>query len=332
MPHKTEEVVTADEAGARLDKWVKRRFPLSQGQLQKCLRDKDIRVNTTKAEANQRLVLGDAVSFSGKVSALSAKGDAAARDNAPLTPDAYIISNLKDMIVFEDEDMIVFNKPAGLAVQGGTGQRSHLDGWLKHLTNRKTGHAPRLVHRLDKATSGLLVTAKTPASAARLGEVFRSRELTKIYWAIVIGVPHPREGQVRSWVAKRTDNEGREMMEVVKHGAPNAKHAISDYVTLDQAGQRLSWVALRPLTGRTHQLRLHMQEMGTSILGDEKYETRRELPNGLGMGLHLHARALILPRKGKKPITLSAPIPKDFKTTMNQLGFMESSASKNPFE
>jgi len=238
---------------------------------------------------------------------------------------------MRDLVLYEDDEMIALNKPSGIAVQGGSKMKRHIDGLLGALSDG--GSKPKLVHRLDKDTSGVLLVGKTPASTARLGELFRGREMQKIYWAITVRVPNPPAGQIRSWMRKGTGGamgDDRESMIPAHQGEEGARHAVTDYVVVSTAARKAAWVALRPLTGRTHQLRFHMLEIETSILGDRKYATEREAPTGVGNGLHLHARSLIVPRKSGKPLQITAPLPPHMQTTFDALGFDEREAGKDP--
>lgn len=323
--------VTYEEAGARLDRWVKRRLSVTQGQVEKLLRTGQIRVDGARAKANTRLEIGQIVRLP-PVQRPQPKANWDSPKPARKDPDAQFIKNL---VLYEDEDIIALNKPHGLAVQGGTKTPRHIDGMLGHLQNGE--HRPRLIHRLDRDTSGVLVVARHPAAAARLGDLFKGRDLDKIYWAVTVTVPNPPYGQVRCWMAKGTgglDADGnpsdRERMYRSAQGVDGARHSVTDYAVISTAGRRAAWVALKPQTGRMHQLRLHMSELDSSILGDHKYATRREAPQGVGKGMHLHARALILPRKRGKPITLTAPLPKHMKETFEALGFLESEAGNDP--
>lgn len=323
--------VTYEEAGARLDRWVKRRLSVTQGQIEKLLRTGQIRVDGSRAKANTRLEIGQIVRLP-PVQKPQPKADW--QKQKKKGPDADFIRSL---VLYEDDDLIALNKPHGLAVQGGTKTPRHIDGMLGYL--QEGDHRPRLIHRLDRDTSGVLVVAKHPASAASLGELFRGRTLDKVYWAITVGVPNPPFGQVRCWMAKGTgalDHEGnptdRERMYRSAQNEDGSKHSVSDYAVISTAARRAAWVALKPQTGRMHQLRLHMSELGTAILGDHKYATRREVPQGVAKGMHLHARALVLPRKKGKPITITAPLPKHMKETFDTLGFLESEAGKDPLE
>ncbi|MEL7480362.1 MAG: RluA family pseudouridine synthase, partial [Pseudomonadota bacterium] len=238
---------------------------------------------------------------------------------------------LRTLILHEDEEMFILNKPAGLAVQGGTNTRRHIDGLLGLL---KTGeHRPKLVHRLDKETSGILVIARHPAAAARIGGLFRGRDLDKVYWAVTVKVPNPRAGQIRCWMARgdgSPEMPDKERMYRSAQSNDDARHAISDYAVVSTAAQKAAWVALKPHTGRTHQLRFHMEEIGTPILGDDRYKTRAEVPSGVAPGLHLHARAIVLPRPNRKPITITAPLPTHIAETFATLGFLEEEAGRDP--
>lgn len=324
----TTETVTHEEAGARLDRWLKRRLTLTQGEIEKLLRSGQIRVDGGRAKSNTRIAAGQTV----RLPPLTRKPKQAGDDiqGRRFGGDQTFMRNL---VLHEDEDLFVLNKPAGLAVQGGTSTNRHIDGMLGYL--RDGEHRPKLVHRLDKATSGVLVIAKHPASAAHLGELFRGRSLDKIYWAVTVKVPHPRAGQVRCWMARGTGEEGqedKERMYRAKQGRDFAKHSITDYAVVSTAGQRAAWVAMKPVTGRTHQLRFHMSELETSILGDDRYTTRKEVPQGVASGLHLHARSIILPQKRGKPLTITAPLPPHMAETFATLGFLESEAGSDPLD
>ncbi len=322
------EMVSEKESDVRLDRWVKRRMPMTQGQLEKLLRTGQIRVDGARAKSNTRLLAGMSVRLPPYEKPASNSGE---QWSPPKKPETRNLAFLRPLIVHEDDDMFVLNKPAGIAVQGGTKQGGrHIDGMLGALSDGV--HRPKLVHRLDKDTSGLLVIAKHPAAAARLGELFRSREMAKVYWAVTVGIPHPRAGQLRSWMTKGEGPEGRERMVMGRHGDRDSKHAITDYVTISAAGQKAGWIALRPHTGRTHQLRFHMHELGTSILGDSKYESTREVPQGVAKGLHLHARALVIPPVRGKPLILQAPLSGTMKQTFEALGFFENEAGRDPLE
>jgi len=320
------ETVAADEAGVRLDRWLRRRFPdLTQGRIEKLLRTGQIRVNGARAKSNARLEAGQQV----RIPPLGEAPQASAHDDRPHVSDKDA-DFIRSLMIYEDRDLIALNKPAGLAVQGGSGQSRHLDGMLPALA-RRGEPAPRLVHRLDRDTSGVIVVAKTARSAAELAKQFKSRETKKTYWAIVLGAPRPASGEISGFLRKGAGGaEGREQMELARHGDDDAKHARTLYAVVDTAGQRASWVALRPVTGRTHQLRVHMAEIGHAIAGDRKYTCDRETPGGLEGKLQLHARSLELQRPGGS-VTLTAPPPPHMRAAFEALGFEESSARGDLF-
>ncbi len=305
--------VSADDDGMRLDRWFARHFPqLGFGRLQKLIRNGEVRVDKAKAETSTRLSEGQTV----RVPPIDDPDTV-----RPFKVNEDDVRFLKDLILYEDDDLYVFNKPHGLAVQGGSGTTRHLDGMLKNLPN-KQGEAPRLVHRLDRDTSGCLVVAKTAAAATHFGKVFRSRSARKIYWALVAGNPTPRQGEISCFIAKQQTTDGEQMV-VVRNGAPGAVHSSSYYSTTDTASRRFAWVTLKPVTGRTHQLRVHMAQLGTPIIGDPRYfniENWQPAP-GLGEGLHLHARRLALPLRNGKKLDISAPLPPHMRQSWEALGF-----------
>lgn len=324
------ETVTYEEANTRLDRWVKRRIALSQGEIEKLLRTGQIRVDGARAKSNTRVQAGQEVRLPPK---FVVKSTLPYEEEFPSGQHSGGDQKfMRDMVLYENEEMFVLNKPAGFAVQGGTNTYRHVDGMLGYLRG-SNDHRPKLVHRLDKETSGVLVVAKHPAGAARLSDLFRGRTVEKIYWAVTVTVPHPPFGQVRCWVARGNGTEGmedKEKMYRAKQGRDFSKHAISDYAVITTAGRRAAWVALKPVTGRTHQLRLHMSELDSSILGDEKYATRREVPQGVAPGLHLHSRAITIPQMRGKPVTVIAPLPWHMKETFDTLGFLENEAGSDP--
>lgn len=313
--------VARDEDGMRLDRWFSVHFSgLSFVRLQKLLRSGQVRVDSGRVQTNTRLAAGQVVrvpplgDMAGSEKPKDAKGSKINQKDADF---------LRDLILYEDEEVYVFNKPYGLAVQGGSGTKRHIDGMLKSLPNKK-GEAPRLVHRLDRDTSGCLLVAKTRAAASHLGTVFRSRSARKIYWAVVVGNPTPRQGRISCFVAKQATRDGEQMI-VVPNGTEGAQHSMSYYSVTDSAATQFSWVTLKPVTGRTHQLRVHMMELGTPILDDPRYFNLEnwnwERPEDLGQGLHLHARRLALPLRGGKRLDVTAPLPAHMQTTFDLLGF-----------
>ena len=229
---------------------------------------------------------------------------------------------LKSITLYEDREVLVLNKPMGLAVQGGSGTVRHIDGMLEALRD-KDGQRPRLVHRLDKDTSGVLLVAKTRLAAAALAKTFRSRSARKTYWALVPGVPKPKQGRISTFLAKGGGPDG-ELMRVAKHGEEDAAHAVTYYAVVDNAAQKLSWLSLKPVTGRTHQLRAHLAHIGHPIVGDDKYFDIEnwELPGGMQNKLHLLARRLVIPHpSGKGTIDVTAPLPPHMRQTWSLIGF-----------
>lgn len=320
--------VDGDEAGMRVDRWFKTHYPdLAFGALQKLLRTGQVRVDGGRVKAETRLEPGQTV----RVPPMAAQGNSASK--GPLT--ARTMRNrsdddaLKAMILFEDRKVIVLNKPAGLAVQGGSGVVRHVDGMLEAFRNAK-GEKPRLVHRIDRDTSGILVIARTRGAAQRLTASFRERDTKKTYWALVKGVPKQREGRISTWLVKEQTPDG-DRMRIAKHGEPDSDHAISEYRLIESAGQRMSWLEMEPYTGRTHQLRVHAAHMGCPIIGDPKYfddDPNWEFPGGIQKKLHLHARRIIIPHPDGGLINVTAPLPPHMKQSWNLLGFDEADADK----
>ncbi len=264
------------------------------------------------------------------------RGEAVARRIAGLAPairrpvdDDKDAAALRAMTLFEDRDVIVLNKPFGLAVQGGSGTYRHVDGMLESL-RAEDGQKPRLVHRIDKDTSGILLVARSRLAAASLAKTFRSRSARKVYWALVPGVPKPRQGRISTYLAK---DDAAERMRVARHGEDDASHAVSYYAVVDQAAQKLSWLSLKPVTGRTHQLRAHAAHIGHPIVGDPKYFDIENwpLPGGLQNRLHLLARRLVIPHpRGDRLIDVSAPLPPHMQQSWAVLGF--DAAQYDPIE
>jgi 23S rRNA pseudouridine955/2504/2580 synthase len=326
-----------DEAGMRLDRWFRRRYPdLPQTHLNKIVRKGEVRVDGKRVEISTRLEAGQNV----RVPPVHRPAARASKSPAPQNPaDAEA---LRAMILFEDRDIIVLNKPFGLAVQGGSGTKRHIDGMLAALANRE-GERPVLVHRLDRDTSGVLLVAKSRKIAADLGATFRSRGAKKIYWALVEGAPKPDQGRISMFLAKgegmgedrgaaRKAHVDLERMRVARHGDPDAQHSLTLYAVVDKVAPRLAWLSMRPITGRTHQLRAHCEAIGHPIIGDPKYNRRpendparadplRAVPPGVENKLHLLARRLVLPHPRGGMIDVTAPLPPHMKTSFEMFGF-----------
>ena len=339
--------VGADEGDSRLDRWLKKRFPeITQGQVEKLCRTGQIRVDGGRVKANSRVTPGMQV----RVPPLP-KVDAEALARA--TPSAGMSDDDAKMIqaavLWKDEHIIALNKPPGLPSQGGSGQSDRQVDGLTEALKFGFKDRPKLVHRLDKDTSGILLLARTDRIARALSEAFRLRTTRKIYWAAVAGLPNPRMGTIRFGLVKAPGHgrggEGEKMIAV--HPAridqtEGAKRATTDYAVLDNLGTRAAWVALVPVTGRTHQLRAHMAEIGHPIVGDGKYGGSGQENAGDGWGaqlggeisrkLHLHARSISFdhPITGKR-ITLVAPLPDHMKRTWKNVGWAEGQVPADPF-
>jgi 23S rRNA pseudouridine955/2504/2580 synthase len=307
--------VSRDEAGMRLDRFFEARFPgLSYSHIQRIIRKGEVRLNGKRAEPKDRLEAGQAV----RIPPLKLEPPKP-RDNA--SADRKDRAFLKSITLYEDDDMLVLNKPMGLAVQGGSGTFRHIDGMLASMSSRN-GQRPRLVHRLDKDTSGCLLVAKTRFAASALSKTFRSRAARKIYWALVAGVPRPKQGRVSTFLAKE-EREDESMMRIAHHGEEGASHAVTYYAVVETAAQKLAWLSLKPVTGRTHQLRAHMAHIGHPIVGDEKYFRIEnwELPGGMQNRLHLLARRIAVPHPRGGTIDVTAPLPPHMQQSWNLLGF-----------
>jgi 23S rRNA pseudouridine955/2504/2580 synthase len=314
----TTRIVTDDEADIRLDRWVRRHFPGTQQSLiQKWCRTGQIRVDGTRSETSSRLTPGQSVR-------LPSVESAAAPKPAPRV-DPRDASDLQRAVIYQDDHVLVLNKPNGLPVQGGPGIIRHLDGMLDAL-RFGSEHRPRLVHRLDRDTTGVLLLARTPGTAGKLAALFRGRDIEKTYWAVVAGRPVPVEGRI-DLPLKRVGGARGERTAPADRDDPDAARAITDYQTLDNAGQKLAWLELKPLTGRTHQLRVHCVALRAPILGDEKYEEPDQnmafsaLIEGLSSDLHLHARRLGLPHPAGGTLAVEAELPPHMKATFKTLGF-----------
>ena len=307
--------VAEDEADLRLDRWFRRHFPgLAHGRLEKLLRTGQIRVDGRRAKAGLRLAPGQAIRIPPAVEAAPEPPAASAprvsrQDRAAL----------EAAVLYRDDWVIALDKPPGLAVQGGTGQSRHLDAMLEAV-RFDADEPPRLVHRLDKDTSGVLLLGRSREAAKRLAEAFRSREARKVYWAAVAGVPERPEGRIDLALAKG-GGAGREK---VREDPAAGRRAVTRYKTADSLGKTAAWLVLMPLTGRTHQIRAHCAALGTPILGDGKYGGRKAFAAGGGLPkrLHLHARAISLPHpSGRGLLEVTAPLPPHMAETWAFLEF-----------
>ena len=335
--------VAPDEADQRLDRWLRRKFPhVGQGRIEKLCRKGEIRVDGGRVKANTRVSAGQTV----RLPPLPERDP----ETAPARPRVTDADSqlLRNCVIYRDDQIIALNKPAGLAVQGGSKMTRHIDGMASAI-QFDADEPPRLVHRLDKDTSGVLIMARTRTIASKLTEAFRARTTRKIYWAALAGVPYPKQGTIRFGLVKAPGHGGKgegEKMHCVHprdiDSTPDAKRATTDYWVLSALGRRVSWAALVPVTGRTHQLRAHMAELGHPIIGDGKYGGSGQENLGDGWGamlggemskkLHLHARSLTL----EHPVTgailnLVAPLPDHMARTFDELGWDARDVPPDPF-
>ncbi|MFT6168950.1 MAG: 23S rRNA pseudouridine955/2504/2580 synthase [Celeribacter sp.] len=332
-----------DQPEQRLDRWFRKSFPLvTQGNIEKMCRKGDIRVDGGRVKSNTRVGPGNVV----RVPPLP---DVEAPKHSTIRITNADIKMMRDAVLYKDDHIIVINKPAGLPTQGGSKQTRHVDV-LSEALRFGYDEKPRLVHRLDKDTSGALVLARTPAMATKLTEAFRHRNTRKIYWALVAGVPVPYLGEIKYGLVKAMGRgkggEGEKMFAVHPRDVDStegAKRASSLYATLYRVGSRASWVAMEPLTGRTHQLRVHMAEIGHPIVGDGKYGGSGQENMGDGWGaqlggviskkLHLHARRIAFEHPvTKKLLSVTAPLPEHMKNSWDTFDWSEDLAAEDPFE
>jgi len=312
--------VSGDEAGLRLDRWFQRHFPtLTHGALQKLLRTGQVRIDGKRVEGKDRVEPGQTVRLPPGIAAAPPARPAADTRARPLVSDRDA-QEIQRLVVHRDDWVIALDKPSGLAVQGGSGTERHVDGMLDALRFGLEDR-PRLVHRLDKDTSGLLLIARTGQAAKRLSESFRDRETEKLYWAVVVGAPPRPEGAIDLPLAKRPGARDRETMQVDHE---EGQKALTHFRVKDRAANRAALLALWPRTGRTHQLRVHCAEIGCPILGDRKYGGEEALLSAMADSRRLrpHARRISLPHpSGKGTLRLEAELPPHFRRTVEAFGF-----------
>ncbi|MEL7166023.1 MAG: RluA family pseudouridine synthase [Pseudomonadota bacterium] len=335
--------VGADEGDQRLDRFLKKRFPqLTQGMVEKMCRKGECRVDGGRVKSATRVETGQAV----RVPPLPNRPAPVREPVGVSDKDAKLI---RDCVIYQDDHIIALNKPSGLPTQGGSGQTRHVDGLAEAL---RYGYddKPRLVHRLDKDTSGVLLLARTRMAAKALTASMRHRETRKIYWALVAGVPTPYLGEIKYGLVKAPGRgrggEGEKMIAVHPRdmdATEGAKRAHTLYATLFRVASRAAWVAMEPVTGRTHQLRAHMAEIGHPIAGDGKYGGSGQENLGDGWGaqiggivskkLHLHARMMRFEHpETRKDITVTAPLPMHMAESWDTFGWTEDLAAEDPFE
>ncbi|ADM08250.1 Ribosomal large subunit pseudouridine synthase C [Parvularcula bermudensis HTCC2503] len=304
-----EVTVTSAEAGQRLDRWMKRRFPgVTQGQVQKWLRKGQVRLNGGRVKADHRVESGEVV----RVPPIDPEA-AAPPPSRPVVGPAEA-EMMRGLVIYEDDDILALNKPAGLAVQGGAKTLIHIDGMLDVFGEGEA--RPRLVHRLDRDTGGVLLLAKSRAVAATLSLAFQQHRIGKTYWAITKGVPHPLFGRIDMRIEKAGE-PGREKM----RGTEQGQSALTDYQTVETAGQKAAFLALRPHTGRTHQIRVHLSAIGTPIVGDRKYGGAGAVLEGLPNQMHLFCRQMHVPRRGRPPLVVTADLTGGMATSWSIFGF-----------
>ena len=333
--------VFGEDADQRLDRWLKRLFPsLNQIKIEKLCRKGEIRINGGRVKASRRLVSGESV----RIPPLSYVKPPAEKPEKMFSKQD--IAMIKGSVIFKDNHILVLNKPAGIAVQGGSGQKDrHIDSLIEILQEANMDK-PRLVHRLDKDTSGILLLARDRKTAELLTKSFRSKSVKKIYWALVAGIPPSNVGTVRYSLVKQKLSSGNEQMISVppneENNYPEAKRAVTDYVVIEKVSQRATWLGLSPITGRTHQLRSHMSAIGCPIIGDTKYGTRGQVNEGEGWGaqiggvisrkLHLHARSITFEHPlTKKSIFVEADLPSHMSKAWDTFNWNLKWAPKDPF-
>ncbi|MBK8159374.1 MAG: RluA family pseudouridine synthase [Rhodospirillaceae bacterium] len=323
--------ITAADGDQRLDRWFKRKFPhLTHGRLEKLLRTGQVRIDGKRAKAADRLTAGMIVRVPPLGDAAEPRLDDLPSGPKPIT--AKDAEALRKAVLFKDADVIVINKPAGLAVQGGTGLDKNIDAMLEAL-QFDAPERPRLVHRLDRDTSGCLVLARSQAAARKLAEAFRHKTARKIYWAVTVGAPKMNEGKIDAPLVKQSVAAvGRRSAERVQIDEDEGKKAITYYAVVERAHDKAAWLALMPVTGRTHQLRAHCVALGTPILGDGKYAGAKAYfaREALDNQLHLHARSIRMPHPTRGIINVTAPLPPHMQKTWKFFEFADE-PDEDPF-
>jgi 23S rRNA pseudouridine955/2504/2580 synthase len=329
MPETT--YILHDDDGIRVDRWFKRHYPaLTHGRLEKLLRKGEIRVDGKRVKAADRVASGQTMRLPPQI----VHGNLEEAPQHREKPPQRVKGSLEEHILYMDKNVIVLNKPSGLATQGGSGLSTHVDGMLDSLAFERN-QRPRLVHRLDRDTSGVLVVARTVPAAAELSRALATRDAQKIYWTLTKGVPGVKRGTIKAALAKEGGHgpHGRdERMTTVDSAEDGAKDAVTDFVVLDTVGDEFAWLAVKPLTGRTHQIRVHLASIGTPIVGDFKYGGTDV--RGIGEienRLHLHARSIDIARPDGGRLQVAAPLPPHMLKTWALLGF-DPERQASPFE
>jgi 23S rRNA pseudouridine955/2504/2580 synthase len=314
--------IAEDDDGIRLDRWFRRHYPaLTHARLEKLLRKGEVRLDGKRAKSADRVIAGQNVRLPPQV--IHDKVE-----ERPKPPPVQTSRKLEDAILYMDKHLIVLNKPSGLATQGGSGLKEHVDGMLGQLSFEKTIR-PKLVHRLDRDTSGVLLVARTAQAAAGLSRALASRDASKVYWALVKGAPKQKHGVVKAALAKEGVRGKGERMTVSEED--DAKFALTEYAVMGQAGQEFAWIAARPVTGRTHQIRVHLASLGTPIVGDFKYGGVNARGKGaIADKLHLHARSIDIARPDGGRLQVLAPLSPHMLKSWALLGF-DPNDNRDPF-
>jgi len=305
-------IVAGEDDGIRLDRWFKRHRPgTPHALIARWARSGELTVDGRKADVSDRIETGQTIAM--PVPPAAPAGPRPRRDK-PLSPADIALAEA--MVIHRDASALVLDKPPGLATQGGTKTDAHVDGLLGALQGEAPVR-PKLVHRLDKDTSGALLVARTPRAAAWFAKAFSNRSARKTYWAIVVGVPDIAQGEIDLPLAKQPGSGG-EKMHVDDKGLPSKTR----YRIVERAGNKAAWVELQPLTGRTHQLRVHMAAIGHPIVGDGKYGGKTAFLTGtISRKLHLHSRRLRVDHPDGGALDISAPVPEHFAASLDALGF-----------
>lgn len=314
--------IDSGEDGMRLDRWFRSHYPaVPNARLQKLLRTGQVRLDGGRAKASTRVAAGQAV----RVPPLGEAEPTAAPSGTSVKPElsdgdrAFLAS----ITLYEDDELLILNKPSGIAVQGGTKTTRHIDGMLEGLSGDDPDRRPRLVHRLDRDTSGVLVVAKRRAIAAKMGRMFQTRTVRKIYWALVKGVPQPPQGKIDSALVKASSPDGDRVRKAAPGEQEIAQAAVTHYAVIDRAARKVAWMSLKPVTGRQHQLRAHLAIIGHPILGDGKYDGDKDMPGGIDKRLHLHARRVSFPHPARAGVIVdvTAPLPEHMRRSFAAFGF-----------
>ncbi|HEY1630035.1 MAG TPA: RluA family pseudouridine synthase [Rhizomicrobium sp.] len=320
--------VEKDDDGIRVDRWFKRHYPmLTHGVLEKLLRKGEVRVDGKRAKSGDRLSTGQALRLPPQLGGNPERSTDSQASHPQVSKQAR--KEAEALVIHTDSSVLVLDKPPGLATQGGSGITKHVDGMLDLLAFGKK-QRPRLVHRLDRDTSGVLIVARTIPAAASLAKALAERDASKIYWALVRGVPEKPRGTIKLALAKQGGRGDERMVGVDVHDK-DAKYAVTDYVVVDKVGAEYAWIAAKPVTGRTHQIRVHLASLGTPIVGDYKYgglDARAQ--NGIANQLHLHARSIDIAHPDGGRLQVTAPLPPHMLQTWKFLGFVEADG-REPF-